>query len=175
MKAKVYKAYLLRLGIIGVISIVFALAFNEITYRLQKDHTDRAPHTIQLVIPDGTARLIEAGQNPVSIPEEMVFVTGDVLEVVNMDSAPHQLGPIWVPPGSTGRLVMEKAEKLAYTCSFQTDQYLGLDIRPPTTLGTRLVALSLSAPTVAALLFLYSLLVYPLKIQAANASTAGVP
>ncbi len=174
MKAKVYKAYLLRLGIIGVISIIFALAFNEITYRLQKDQADRAPGTIQLVIPDGAAKLVEAGQNPVSIPEEMVFVTGDVLEVVNMDSAPHQLGPIWVPPGATGRLVMEKAEKLAYTCSFQADQYLGLDVRPPTTLGTRIVALSLSAPTVATLLFLYSLLVYPVKINENNASAAGV-
>lgn len=174
MKAKVYKAYLLRLGIIVVISIVFALAFNEITYRLQKDQADRAPGTIQLVIPEGSAKLVEAGQNPVSIPEEMVFVTGDVLEVVNMDSAPHQLGPIWVPPGTTGRLVMEKAEKLAYTCSFQADQYLGLDVRPPTTFGTRIVALSLSAPTVATLLFLYSLLVYPVKINDNNASVTGV-
>src|SRR4030067_2465707 len=106
MKAKVYKAYFLRLGIIGVISIVFALVFNEITYRLQKDQADRGPGTIQLVIPNGTAKLVEAGQNPVSIPAEMVFVTGDILEVINMDSAPHQLGPIWVPPGATGRVVV---------------------------------------------------------------------
>lgn len=175
MKARIYKAYLVRLAVILLISTLFALAFNEITYLLQKDRTDRAPGTILLVIPDGTAALVEAGQDPVSIPDEMVFVSGDVLEVLNIDSQPHQLGPIWVPPGSTGRLVMDKVEKLSYSCSFQADKYLGLDVRPPTTLATRLLALSLSAPTIAALLFLYSLLVFPVKTPQPSTSAAGAP
>src|SRR4030042_5805959 len=120
MKPKAYYPYLMRLVVVLAISLVFAFLFNEITYRMQKERTDRAPKTIQLVIPEGTAAQVEAGQDPTSIPSEMVFVTGDVLEVVNEDKVPHQLGRIWVPPGSTGRLVMEKADKLAYSCSFQT-------------------------------------------------------
>jgi hypothetical protein len=174
MKTQHLKPYLLRLVVVIVISIAFALIFNEISYRTQKDHADRAPHTVRLVIPPGTAVLVEAGQNPASIPSEMSFVTGDVLEVVNEDSAPHQLGPIWVPPGTTGRLVMEKADKLAYSCSFQTTQYLGLDVRSPTTFGTRLVALSFTAPTVGALLFIYSLLVYPVKTPDSKTRQPGI-
>lgn len=173
MKSEIIKPYLWRLVVIIALSVVFALAFNEITYRLQKDDTDRAPRTIQLVIPEGTSALVAAGQSPVSIPEELVFVTGDILEVVNHDSTPHQLGPVWVPPAATGRLVMEKVEKLAYSCSFQADRYLGLEVRPPTTLGTRLLALSLSAPTVASLLFIYSLLVYPVKTPQTTTTPAG--
>lgn len=159
--------YFIRAGIILVVSLVFALLFNEVTYLLQKDPTDRAPRTIELVIPFGTAERVEAGERTPSIPAEMVFVVGDVLEVKNEDTVSHQLGPIWVPPGSTGRLVMENADRLSYSCSFQTDRYLGLEIRPPTTMGTRLTGLFLTVPTLATLLFLYSLAAYPLEKAAA--------
>jgi hypothetical protein len=99
----------------------------------------------------------------------MVFVIGDTLEVVNQDSESHQLGPIWVPPGATGSLVMEDIGKLAYSCSFSSTQYLGLDIRQPTTLGTRLLALSFAAPTMTALIFIYSLAARPIKSPAEKA------
>lgn len=155
--------YTKRLLIVLVISLAVALAFNEISYLLQKDQYDRAPETIQLIIPPGAAERVSAGEEVPSIPSEMVFVLGDVLEVKNEDIVPHQLGPIWVPPGATGSLVMEKVDKLAYSCSFQTSRYLGLDIRQPTTMGTRLTALGLTVPTIGALLFIYSLLVYPVK------------
>ena len=75
--------YMVRLGFILVISFVFAFAFNEVTYRLQKEPTDRAPQVIQLVIPQGTAQRIAAGEPVPDIPAEMVFVVGDVLEVIN--------------------------------------------------------------------------------------------
>jgi hypothetical protein len=158
-----YRPYLVRLAIVLAISVALALIFNEVVYRVQKERTDRAPETITLTIPAGTAQLVQAGQDTPSIPEEMVFVVGDVLEVKNEDSVSHQLGPIWVPAGSTGRLVMERPENLAYECSFQTSRYLGLDVRQPTTFGTRLVALAVGAPAVATLLFLYSLLVFPVR------------
>lgn len=157
------RSYLIRLGMVFAISLAFVIAFNEISFLLQKDQYDRAPQTISLVIPAGTAEQIEAGEDVTSIPSEMVFVLGDVLEVRNEDSVDHQLGPIWVPPGTTGRLVMKQAENLAYSCSFQTSRYLGLDVRQPTTLGTRLTAVGLGAPTLTALIFIYSLLVFPIN------------
>lgn len=163
MNNKKLRPYLLRLGIIFVISLLITIAFNEISYALQKDQHDRAPKTVQLVIPKGTAKDVEAGKNLDSLSEDLVFVVGDVLEVVNQDDVSHQLGPIWVPPGTTGSLVMADIGKLAYSCSFSTTQYLGLDIREPTTLGTRLVALSFAAPTMTALIFVYSLAALPIK------------
>ena len=155
------RPYLIRLGIVFAISILAVVAFNEFSFTLQKDEYDRAPETITLVIPEGTAQQVESGVDVASIPEELVFVIGDVLEVENQDTVSHQLGPIWVPAGSTGSLVMEQANKYAYSCSFQTSRYLGLDIRQPTTMGTCILGIALAAPTLTVLVFLYSLLVFP--------------
>lgn len=155
------RPYLIRLGIVLAISVLVVFAFNEISYRIQKDEHDRAPETVSLVIPEGTAASIEKGEDVPTIPSEMVFVLGDILEVENQDSVSHQLGPIWVPPDSTASLVMERANKFAYSCSFQTSRYLNLDVRLPTTVGTRFTGVALAAPTMATLVFLYSLLVFP--------------
>ena len=156
-----YRKYLNRLSIVFVISVFLVVVFNEIVYRFQKTEYDRAPKTISLVIPEGTADLVDAGEEVAAIPPELVFVLGDVLEVVNEDTVSHQLGPIWVPPGASGSLVMERVNNYSYSCSFQTSRYLGLDVRQPTTFGTRLIGIGLAAPTLTALVFLYSLLVFP--------------
>lgn len=160
-----WQPQLKRIVITTVISLIVAFGFNEITYRMQKDPNDRAPDIITLVIPNGTAARVEAGDGVNLMPEEMVFVVGDVLEVKNEDSVPHQLGPIWVPPNASSSLKMERAQKYSYDCSFQSSRYLGLDVRPATDLGTRLLALFLTAPTLGILLYLYSLAAYPVKAQ----------
>jgi hypothetical protein len=149
--------------IVAVISVLFTAAFNEGMYLLLKEKHDRAPQRVALVIPDGTAARVEAGEDVPTIPDEMVFVIGDVLEVKNEDVVAHQLGPIWVPSGASASLLMEKPDHLAFECSFQTTRYLGIDVRQPTTLGTRMMALTLAAPTMAALLFIYSLVLFPIK------------
>jgi hypothetical protein len=160
------RPYVNRYLLVLAISVVFTAGFNEASYILQKDKYDRAPKTIQLVIPAGTAQKVTAGEPVPSIPAEMVFVLGDVLEVKNEDSVSHQLGPIWVPPGTTGSLKMELASKLAYHCSFSTSRYLNLDVRLPTTAGDRLVALAIAAPTLSVLLFVYGILAYPIRQKA---------
>ena len=162
MKAE-YIPYLKRLLVILVIALVFVVTVNEVFFLVQKDKNDRAPQTMQLVIPAGTAKLVENGQAAPTIPEEMVFVVGDVLEIKNEDSVDHQLGPIWVPPGTTGSLKLEDANKYAYSCSFAPSRYLGIDVREATTIGTRLVALIFATPPMAIFLFIYSLLVFPIK------------
>ena len=45
----------------------------------------------------------------------------------------------------------------------QTSQYLGLDIRQPTTIGTRILGISIATPTLTALVFIYSIAAYPIK------------
>lgn len=167
------QAYLVRLALISLLSLAFAFAFNEATYRMQKEPTDRAPETIQLVIEEGTSAKIAAGAPAPEIPEELVFVVGDVLEVVNQDSVSHQLGPIWVPAGSTGSLTMDKVEHVRYACSFQAQQYLGLETRQPTNFSTRVIALVLTAPTLAVVLFLYSIAAFPIKKQTENLRSEG--
>lgn len=158
-----FRPYINRLLVIVVISLLFSIIYNEGSFLLQKEQYDRAPKTVQLVIPAGTAEQIEAGENPPSIPSEMIFVVGDVLEVKNEDFTSHQLGPVWVPAGATSRLVMEQASSFVYSCSFQTSRYLGIDVRQATTIGTRLAGLALVTPTTAALFYLYSLLIFPIK------------
>ena len=168
------RPYLLRLGLILGLSIVFVAIFNEAVFLLQKDPHDRAPQTIELVIPKGTAARVEAGEDDPTIPEEMVFVLGDTLLVRNDDTTSHQLGPIWVPAGASASLAMGEPAKLAYSCSFSTTRYLNLDVRQPTTLGTRITALLLAAPTMAALIYIYSLLVFPLGGKTPGKTSASV-
>ena len=157
------RPYLVRLGVVIVISLVFTAVFNEVVFQFQRESYDRAPQVIELVIPAGTSKQVGAGQNEPVIPAEMSFVIGDTLQVKNEDSVSHQLGPIWVPAGTTASLVMGQADKLAYSCSFTVSRYLNIDVYPPTTLGTRLAALIVAGPTTAALLFLYSLLMFPIR------------
>ena len=158
-----YKPYLIRLLVIFIISVIAMLVITEGAYALQKDDTDRPPKTVQIVIPPGTAQRIAAGEEVDTLPDNLVFVIGDTLEVVNQDSSDHQLGPIWVPPGSTGRIVLNEANKFSYACSFALNNYLGLDVTKPTTWRTRLTGLAISVPTTMAFLYVYGLLVVPIS------------
>jgi hypothetical protein len=155
----------LRLGIkrfviLLIISTVLVLVVSEAAFLVIREQSDRAPQTVELVIPAGTAEKIAQGQPVPNIPEEMVFVVGDTLLVRNMDAVDHQLGPLWVPAGSSASLGMERAERLAYTCTFQSTKYLGLTIKQPTTLKTRLSALALAVPSTAMVLFVYSIIIW---------------
>lgn len=161
------RPYLVRLVITLLISIVFVGAFNEVTYQFQKEQSDRPPQTVELDIPPGTAQRVAAGQDVPSIPSEMTFVVGDTLLVKNEDSVSHQLGPIWVPPGTIGSLVMGNVNKYSYSCSFQASRYLGIDVTPPTTPGIRLAGMLLGAPTMAVLIYMYGLLIFPIKQKVA--------
>jgi hypothetical protein len=171
MKDKNYRPYFLRLLLVFAIVLVVVIAINEGTYMLQKDREERPPKTVELVIPAGTADRVAAGQSVSTIPESMVFMMGDTLVVKNEDTVDHQLGPVWVPPGSTASLALEKPNKYAYSCSFIPSKYLGLDVRQATTIGVRLTALAISAPTVTALIFIYSLLVFPIGLEGQKGRT----
>lgn len=158
--------YIRRLLLVLVISTVAVFLVSEIGIRLQHENSARAPQTVELTIPAGTAAKVEAGIEPPDIPSEMVFVLGDVLLVNNMDSVGHSLGLLFIPPGASASMPLDQADNLALSCSFTKSQYLGLDVKPPTTLSTRLVALAFTVPSTAAMFYLYSFLAFPPKVPA---------
>lgn len=150
-----------RLGMSFLVSLVFVLVLSEVSYQFQKDRIGRQPETIKLVIPEGTADQVAAGAPVPTIPNEMDFLLGDVLLVVNNDDVDHQLGPVWVPPGSSAQLALDEPEKYSYSCSFQPSRFLGINVRPATTLLTRLTGLALAVPPTTMVFFLYGFLVFP--------------
>ena len=156
------KKGLIRLAVTLFISLALVWVGSEVAFYFLKSDTDRLPGEIELVIPAGTAELVAAGDPVPSIPDEMTFVLGDTLIVNNQDAVDHQLGPLWIPPRAKASLVLDAAERYAYSCSFQTSQYLGLNVEQPTTWKTRLVALGFTVPATTAFLFIYSLAIWPL-------------
>ncbi len=64
----------------------------------------------------------------------MTFVVGDTLVVVNQDSVDHQLGPLWIPPGTSASLNLDTEQNYAFQCSFQPTKVFGLDVHEPVTL-----------------------------------------
>jgi hypothetical protein len=161
MNKEIVLPYVIRFIKIFLVSLVFVFAITEFTFKVQNYNIDRGPKVIELVIPAGTAARVEKGENVPSIPDEMIFVLGDVLQVRNEDNVTHELGPVLVPAGSVGSMPMDLAESITISCSFNASNYLGVDVRTPTTLQTRLVALSFAVPSTAIIAFFYSLAYRP--------------
>ncbi|UCD99338.1 MAG: hypothetical protein JSV42_01025 [Chloroflexota bacterium] len=151
-----------RLLITLVISLALVWIGSEVAFFFLKEDTDRLPEQIELVIPPGTAEKVATGEEVPTIPDEMTFVLGDTLVVKNEDTVDHQLGPLWIPPRSKASLVLDAAERYAYSCSFQASRYLGLNVRKPTTWQTRFLALGFTVPATTAFFFIYSLALWPL-------------
>ncbi len=140
-----------------LIGLAVGLALSEITFLFLKE-TARPPQEIVLTIPAGAAESVARGEQPPSLPENMVFVVGDVLNVKNEDSVDHQLGPLWIPAGASAQLQLSNEENLAYECSFQSSKYLGLDVREPVTLGTRAYGIFYAGLPLGVLIALYSVI-----------------
>jgi hypothetical protein len=160
---KVFRPAVKRFAIVSLVSLGIIFIASEAFYLLQKETHERAPQQVELVIPLGAAEMVSRGETVTAIPEEMVFMVGDTLVVKNEDSASHQLGPLYIPANSSASLSMDTAARYIESCSFQASQYLGLDVRQPATLGTRLQALVIAGPGTIIFLFIYSLLVFPLE------------
>jgi hypothetical protein len=92
-------------------------------------------------------------------------VEGDLLIVRNEDTVSHQLGPIWVPPQSSGVLQIDAASDYSYACTFSPTKYFGLEVHPQLTLNSRIQGiLAMGLPTVV-MIALYSFLVFPIKVN----------
>jgi len=102
------------------------------------------------------------GETPPTIPDSMIFVVGDTLLVKNNDTANHQLGPLWIPAGSSASLSLNDAQSYTYSCSFQPGQYFGIDVHEALTLGTRLYGILYTGLPLGIVIASYSLIM-PVK------------
>jgi len=138
-----------------LIGLLVGVAVGEIPFIFQRE-TARQPKTVIITIPPGTAERVALGEKPPTIPENMIFVVGDVLVVENNDSADHKLGPLWIPAHTSAQLALSQKENLAYECSFQPGKYFGLDVREPLTMGTRIYGILYAGIPLGVLIALYS-------------------
>ena len=146
-----------RILISLLIGLVIGAAINEITFLFLRE-TARAPQVIELVIPVGTSEKVAHGETPPAIPDSMTFVVGDTLLVKNNDTADHELGPLWIPAGTSASLSLDAAESYAYSCSFQPGQYFGLDVHEALTTGTRLYGIFFTGVPLGVLIALYAII-----------------
>ena len=167
-----FRPYVKRLLIVSLAALIFVAIINESAHFLLKDKTDRTPETIEIVIPAGTAEKIANGEPPPVFPDEMVFVIGDTLTVKNEDRLDHELGPLYIPAGSSASLQMDDANKYTLGCTFTPAKYLNFDVRQRTTIVSRLQAFALATPPPAMFFFVYSLLVFPLDKKSHKATKA---
>lgn len=152
-----------RMMVTMLLGILTGIAINELTFPFLKTDAGRAPERIELIIPAGTAERVARGEPDPSLPDKMVFVLGDTLVVKNNDVITHQLGPLMIPAGSSASMTLNQPENLVFTCSFQPTEFLGLDVREPVTLLTRIEGILISGLPMGFLYALYSFLVWPLK------------
>ena len=146
-----------RIAISLLIGLVIGTIINEITFLFLRE-TARPPQVVELVIPSGTAERVARGETPPTVPDSMTFVLGDTLLVRNEDKADHELGPLWIPAGTSASLLLNSVESYAYSCSFQPEKYFGLDVRESLTIGTRLYGVLYSGLPLGGLIALYSLI-----------------
>ena len=158
MKSSIIK----RIVISMLLGIILAAITTEVSYQVLK-RENREPMRVELVIPAGTAASIEKGKAPPGIPEVMTFVVGDTFVVFNQDEVDHQLGPLWIPPGTSASINLDMEENYSYECSFQTTRIFGLDVLQPVTLGTRLTGILFAGFPLGALFSVYSVLLTPDK------------
>jgi hypothetical protein len=118
------------------IGIVMGVAISEFSFIFLREAA-RPPQDVILTIPAGTAEKVARGEQPPSIPLDMVFVVGDQLIMVNEDNVDHKLGQLWIPANSSASLALTEEQNMAFECSFQAGNYFGLDVRQSLTLGTR--------------------------------------
>jgi hypothetical protein len=150
-----YQREILYVTLSMVVGIILTLVMTELAYRFQMKSEDRDGKQLRLIIPLGTSDLLQAGGESPNIPRDMTFVVGDVLVVENQDGVDHQLGPLFIPKGTVAKLSFNRPENLAYACTFTPGKYLGLEVKPPLTIATRLTGVLSAGIPLGTLIALY--------------------
>ena len=151
-----------------LIGIALGLVISEISFIFLQE-TARPPQEIVLTIPAGTAEKVARGEQPPSIPQDMVFVVGDTLVVKNDDHVDHKLGELWIPANSSAQLALNEEQNMAFECSFQAGNYFGLEVRQSLTLGTRIYGVLYAGIPLGLLIAVYSFVIPAKKIENAAA------
>jgi len=151
--------YLWLLGLALIGSMALSWAVNEYFWRAILG--DRPPQQMELVIPLGTARRVAAGEAIPSIPANWSFVAGDVLLVRNEDETAHQVGPFWVPAGTTARIPFESPSTVSLVCTIHPSRYIGVEVKPRADPLTKLMAVLAFGLPLAAVMGLLALAYFP--------------
>lgn len=144
-----------------VLGLVVGAAVSEIPFIFLQE-TARPPQEVVLTIPNGTAEQVARGEQPPSIPDNMIFVVGDVLTVKNEDVVDHKLGTLWIPANASASISLGEEQNLLFECSFQPSNYFGLDVHKALTMQTRIFGILYAGLPMAVLIALYSLIM-PVK------------
>jgi hypothetical protein len=152
-----------RILFLSIIGIVIGILLAEIPFMVMPQMTTRPPQEVLLIIPAGTAQRVAQGQQPPSIPQNMTFVVGDTLVVKNEDSVQHQLGPLFIPAGTSASMKLDTEQKYSFQCSFVPTKVFGLDVGDPLTWSTRLWGIIITSVPLAIIIVLFSLLIWPPK------------
>ena len=142
--------FVLRSLVSIALGLVLAVIVSEGSFLLMPDKqsASRAPHEMVIVIPYGTSEQVKQGVYNRSLEDDMSFVEGDVLIVKNEDIVTHQLGPILVPPQTSGVLELNIANDYSYDCSFQPTSKMGITVLPRVDTSSRVQGiLAIALPT----------------------------
>lgn len=171
MRAKLL-SFAIRTVIGLAIGFLFGWLLSDISFQNleNKESVQREPRRVEIVIPYGTAEQVKLGIANPSLPDDMVFVEGDLLVVKNEDVVDHQLGPLWIPAKTSNVLALETADTFAYECSFQPSKYQGFDVRARVTGSTRFQAILAIALPTGMMLAVYSYLLPERKKRVPAAS-----
>jgi len=146
-----------RIVVSVLVGLVIGAAISELSFIFLREDV-RTPQVIELLIPPGTAERVARGETPPTIPDSMNFVIGDTLLVKNGDSVDHELGPLWIPAGTSASLSLSEAQSGAFVCSFQPSKYFGLNVSEALTPSTRLFGILSTGLPLGGLIALYSLI-----------------
>src|SRR5215204_2642991 len=153
-----------RIVVSMLIGIAVGVAISEFSFIFLQE-TARPPQDVILTIPAGTAEKVARGEQPPSIPQDMVFVVGDTLVVKNEDNVDHKLGQLWIPASSSAQLALNEEQNMAFECSFQPGNYFGLDVRQSLTFGTRIYGGLYAGIPLGILILLYSFVIPAKKTE----------
>lgn len=157
-----------RILVSMLLGIALGALISEVSFIFLQE-TARPPQEVILTIPAGTSEQVARGEQPPSIPKDMIFVVGDTLVMKNEDSVDHKLGELWIPANSTAQLSLNEEQNMAFECSFQAGNYFGLDVRQSLTWGTRVYGVLYMGLPLGILIALYSFVVPTKKKENAPA------
>ena len=82
--------------------------------------------SVTFVIPAGTQEKLEAGEEIVDFPSEIMLNVGDTIVIENQDSAVHSFGPFTILPNTTLTKRFETAKVYENSCTFHQDKQMKL-------------------------------------------------
>ena len=89
-------------ALLAIALLVAGCGSSESDPLFRDDGSDAAPD-YSYTIPAGTGEAIDRGDSVDILPQELIVQVGEVLELINLDSRGHLVGPFFVGRGETLR------------------------------------------------------------------------